>query len=95
MKVNKCPICGYEGFKDIHYTEEYWGIVEQHCYCDRCGYVVEQCYSKPIEGFYPPIRSGCKDHNGVYHPKNWRKRKRIKRKYGIKYGNKDWMLQFI
>lgn len=50
MKVNKCPICGYEGFKDVHYAEEYWGIVEQHCYCDRCGYVIEQCYSEAIEG---------------------------------------------
>ena len=95
MKANKCPICGYEGFKDVHYAEWGWGIVEQHCYCDRCGYVVERSYSKPVVGFDPPIRRGFKDYNGVYHPKNWRKRKRIKRKYGIKYGNKDWMLQFI
>ena len=33
--------------------------------------------------------------NGVYHPKNWRKRARVKNKYGIKYGSKDWKLMYI
>jgi len=95
MRTIKCPICGYKKFKDGHYAEECYGIVEQHCYCDRCGYMIEQCYSEPVEGFYPHIKRGGKDYKGVYHPKNQRKRKRMKRKYNIKYGNKDWMLMFI
>lgn len=95
MKMTKCPICGYKKFKDEHYAEEGYGIVEQHCYCDRCGYMIGQCYSEPIDGFYPPIKRGSKDYKGIYHPKNWRKRKRMKRKYNIKYGNKNWMLIFI
>ena len=95
MRTTKCPICGYKKFKDEHYTEGWFGIVEQHCYCDRCGYTIEQAYSEPIGGFRPPIRRGGKDSQGVYHPKNRRKRARVKRKYGIKYSNEDRMLMFI
>ena len=94
-KNTKCPVCGYEKYKDIHYAEECYGIVEQHCFCDRCGYVIEQCYSEPAKGFYPPIKKGHKDSKGIYCPKNFRKRKRIKRKYNIKYSNNDWKLTLI
>ena len=94
-KNTKCPICSYKKYKDVHYTEECYGIVEQHCYCDRCGFVIEQAYSEPIYGFYPPTRKGYKDHNGVYHPKNIKRRKRMKRKYNIKYSNDDWKLTLI
>ena len=87
MKTTKCPICGYDKFKDEHYAED--------CYCYRCGYRIEQCYSEPVEGFDLPIRKGYKICDGVYIPKNWRKRKRVKRKYGIKYKNKDWTLKHI
>ena len=79
----------------MHYSEYGIGIVEQHGYCDSCGYIVEQAYSKPIEGFLPPIRRGGKDDQCIYHPKNWRKRKRMKRKFQIKYKNEDRMLAYI
>jgi hypothetical protein len=94
-KLHKCPICEYKKYRYTRYTEMEWGTVEQHGYCERCGYTIEQAYSHPIDGFYPPIRRGGKDYKGVYSPKNWRKRARVKRKYGIKYGNKDWMLMYI
>lgn len=90
-----CPVCGYREYKYIQYTEFGWGTVEQHGYCDRCGYTIEQSYSPTIEGFQPPIRRGGRDYKGIYHSKNWRKRVRMKRKYGIKYGNNDWMLALI
>jgi len=93
-KLHKCPICGYKKYRYICYTED-WGTVEQHGYCERCGYTIEQVYSNPIDGFYPPRRRGGKNFKGVYYPKNWRKRARVKRKFGIKYGNKDWMLIYI
>lgn len=95
MKTTNCPICGYKKFKDEHYTEEYYGIVEQHCYCYRCGYTIEQCYSEPVEGFDLPIKKGFKICDGIYIPKNWRKRRRVKRKYGIKYDNKSFMLRYV
>lgn len=90
-----CPICGYKKYRYVSYAEECYGIVEQHGYCDHCGYTVEQTYSVPIDGFYPMICKGGKDYFGQYHAKNCRKRKRVKRKFNIKYGNDDWKLMFI
>ena len=69
-------------------------FIEQHKYCERCGYTVEQAYSQPIVGFELNQTRGCK-YNGKWHGKNTRKRKRMKRKYDIKHTNKDWMLFFI
>ena len=49
-----CPVCGkvndYERFSEYN-----WGTVEQHYYCDRCTYFVEQVYSPVAEG----ISSDC------------------------------------
>jgi len=42
MKIeskNGCPICGSNEWKYVSYSEEYWGVVEQHGYCDRCGFI--------------------------------------------------------
>lgn len=90
----ECPVCGGK-FIVEEYTEEYWGVVERHNYCDRCGYREEQCYNEGISGFEPPIEKGYKGRNEKYIKKNIRKRKRIKRKYNIKYGNKDWIFNYI
>ncbi len=99
----KCPICGYHEYRYVHYTEE-WGEVEQHGLCERCGYTIEQAYSEPVDGFVPMTKRGyvieksvpgTKRTIMVYVNKNTRKRKHAKHKYGIKYGNKDYMLCFI
>lgn len=96
MIEQRCPICNSKKYKSIIYTEEYWGIVEEHSFCDRCGYMVEMAYSKPIVGFYPPLRKGYKNkYNGVYCGKNIRKRKRVKRKFRIKYSVEDRILSQI
>lgn len=92
---DRCPTCGSVNYRYNYYTEEYWGIVEQHGYCDRCGYMVEQCYSQAVDGYMPPLCRGYRDKYGKYHAKNSRKRKRMKRRFNIKYGSKDWMLQMI
>ena len=93
--MENCPICNYSKYRYVYYTEEYWGIVEQHGYCKRCGYTIEQAYSGVIEGFTPPSRRGWRDRNGEYHTKNIRQQKRMKRKYNLKYDNNNWMLNFI
>ena len=92
--MRRCPVCNSDKYRYVSYAEECYGIVEQHGRCNRCGYVIEQCYSFPVDGFEPIIRRGHKCLN-KYYPKNKRKRLRMKRKYGIKYGNKDWMLMYI
>lgn len=94
MTIERCPICGFKKWKYVSYAEECYGTVEQHGYCARCGYTVEQAYSQPIVGFELNQTRGCK-YNGKWHGKNTRKRKRMKRKYDIKHTNKDWMLFFI
>ena len=95
MRNTTCPICGFKDYQYVQYAEEYWGIVERHGYCDRCGYMIEQAYSEPIDGFLPDIKKGYKDRQGVYHPKNTRKRARIRRKYHIKKPDNGWLLQMI
>lgn len=90
----KCPICNYTKYRYVSYAEE-MGIVERHGYCKRCGYTIEQTYSPIIEGFTPPIKRGGRVYKNVYIAKNVRKRKHMKRKHNIKYGNKDYMLMFI
>ena len=92
--VETCPVCGGK-FKVEEYTEEYWGVVERHNYCDRCGYREEQAYSECICGFEPPIKKGYRGYKDKYIKKNIRKRKRIKRKYNIKYGDKNWLFNYI
>jgi hypothetical protein len=58
--------------------------------------MVEMAYSIPIVGFCPPLRKGYRNkYNGVYYTKDIRKRKRMKRKFGIKYSVKDRILSQI
>ncbi len=86
-----CPVCGSkDDYREEYYAEECYGTVEEHTYCDRCGYRVEMCYCEPIVGFEGYSKKGRRSsYNGKYYPKNIRKRKRIKRKLGIKYNSKD------
>lgn len=89
----KCPVCNYSKYKYIAYSEYGIGTVEQHGYCNRCGYIIEQAYSKPIDGFIPINKRGYKGYEGIYYENNKRKRKRMKRKCNIKYCNEDrWLL---
>lgn len=94
MSNKGCLICGFKGWSYIHYTEGCWGIVEQHGFCDRCGYTIEQSYSPTIAGFELDRQKGYKI-KGVWHGKNTRKRKRMRRKHNIKHNPKDWMLAYI
>ena len=93
---SKCPICGYKDYRYVSYSEEFWGIVEQHGYCERCGYIIDQAYSEPIVGFMlDRVRGYRNNYTGEYYPNNRRKRRRMRRKYHIKHTNKDWMLSMI
>lgn len=82
-KIIECPICHSKTFEYVSYSEECYGTVEQHGYCDRCGYTIEQSYSPVYEAFYD-IKRGYKDALGIYHPKNVKRHKRIRRKLNIK-----------
>ena len=83
MKQIVCPICSSEKFEYVSYSEECYGIVEQHGYCDKCGYTVEQAYSPVFEAFWD-IKRGFKHPSGKYYSKNVKRHKRIRRKLGIK-----------
>lgn len=48
----KCPICHHNTFNYISYSEYEWETVEQHGYCDRCGFMIEQAYSSPFCMFF-------------------------------------------
>ena len=48
-ETSKCPVCG-QCDPYFHYTEWGFGTVEQHYYCPRCTYFVEQAYSPVCEG---------------------------------------------
>ena len=90
----RCPICNSAKYRYVSYAEYGWGTVEQHGHCKHCGYRIEQAYSKPIVGFELAQVKGRK-FDGVYYPKNIRRRKRLRRKFGIRHNPKDWMLCFI
>lgn len=75
----KCPICHHNTFNYVAYSEYGWGTVEQHGYCDRCGFMVEQIYSHPFGCFFDR-KKGFKDYKGIYHSKNVKKHKRARRK---------------
>ena len=79
----ECPICKSKTFEYCVFSEYCFCNVEQHGYCDRCGYTVEQAYSPVYDAFYD-IKKGYKDAFGNYHPKNVRRHKRIRRKLNIK-----------
>ena len=59
-KFIDCPICKSKTFDYYSYSEWGWGIVEQHGYCDKCGYVIEQAYSHSMEAFLD-IKKGLKN----------------------------------
>lgn len=81
--IRECPICASKEFEYISYTEAMWGTVEQHGYCRRCGYVVEQAYSPVYEAFWD-VKRGFRHPAGYYVPRNVERHKRIRRKLGIK-----------
>lgn len=87
-----CPICKSKTFEYDSYREDCWGVVEQHGYCKRCGYRIEQAYSPIMDGFMD-IKKGFKNCNGEYFPKNVKRHRRIRKKLGIKgYDiNPQWM----
>ena len=58
-----CPICGSNDYEYISFSEDYFGIVERHGSCERCGYLVEQAYS-PIMEAYRDIKRGIKTRDG-------------------------------
>ena len=45
----KCPVCGKY---NKYWSSSEWGFgtVEQHYYCDRCTYFIEQAYSPVCDG---------------------------------------------
>lgn len=81
-KEEKCPICKSRKWHYVSYSEEYWGTVEQHGYCERCGYIVEQAYSKEMLAFVD-TRKGYKLENGKYIEKNEKRHRRIRKKLEI------------
>lgn len=91
-KTIQCPICKSKTFDYCSYSEYGCGTVEQHGYCTRCGYVVEQAYSPTMDAFMD-IKKGFKNGFGEYMPKNVKKHKRIRRKLGIKNCdvNPEWV----
>lgn len=82
-KIIECPICGSKTFEYFSCSEYGWGTVEQHGYCHRCGYIVEQAYSPVYEAFWD-VKRGFRLPSGEYVPKNVKRHKRIRRKLGIK-----------
>ena len=46
--IIECPICESKTFEYISYYDAMYGIVEQHGYCRRCGYIIEQSYNEPL-----------------------------------------------
>lgn len=82
-ELTMCPICKSKTFDYVSYSEECWGIVEQHGYCSRCGYIIEQVYSPVYEAFCD-VKRGFKHPNGYYVQKNAKRHKRIRRKLSIK-----------
>lgn len=83
MEKTICPKCKSKTFEYISYSEYGWGIVEQYGDCSRCGYTVRQAYSPALAGFWD-VKRGFKHPSGYYVPKNVKRHKRIRRKFGIK-----------
>lgn len=44
IEVSQCPVCGAP-VEIVSYSEEGWGTVETHGYCENCTWTVDQCYS--------------------------------------------------
>lgn len=90
--IIRCPICHADTFEYFLVSEFGFGIVEQHGYCDRCGYTVEQAYSPVYAGFCDIVR-GFKKYNGEYVSKNAKRHRRVRRKLNINKAdvNPIWM----
>ena len=82
-EIIKCPICESKTFEYYSQSEYGWGIVEQHGYCHRCGYVVEQSYSSVYDAFWD-VKRGFKLPSGKYVSKNVKRHKKIRRKLNVK-----------
>ena len=78
-----CPICGYKYFEYCSDSMWGWGTVEQHGYCERCGYIVEQAYSPIYEAFWDVIK-GYQHPDGHYVSKNIKRHRRIRRKLNVR-----------
>ena len=96
MSQERCPVCNSSKYRSNCYTEFGWGVVEEHSYCPRCGYCVEQSYSQALVGFELPQKRGYRNKlTGKYVAKNVRRRKRLARKYGIKHKMpNDWIVTY-
>lgn len=86
----RCPICNSRKYEYEAYYD-YGGIIEEHAYCDRCGYFKSWAYSPIVAGFLPIIHHGYVDSCGIRHNKNSRKRKRMKRKFHCNYSNCEYL----
>lgn len=75
----KCPICENPNYNYISYGEYGVGTVEQYGYCDRCGYLIEQAYSRPFECFLDNHK-GFKLLDGKYIERNVRKHRKYRKK---------------
>lgn len=85
--MNKCPICGRKTFDYHSYKEDCWGAyitVEEHGYCDSCGYRLERAYSEPYEWFEDVKKGFKREYDGVYVKKDARKHKRNRKKSNVK-----------
>lgn len=81
--IIECPVCKSKTFEYFSCSESGWGTVEQHGFCCRCGYIVNQAYSPVYEAFWD-VKRGFKHPDGYYIPKNVKRHKRIRRKKNIK-----------
>lgn len=78
---------------------EFWGAsvtAEQYGDCDKCGYTIRQAYSPVYEGFYD-LKRGWKDSDGVYHEKNYKRHRRVRRKHldRVKQVDQSWVVRYI
>lgn len=69
-----CPVCGKVNEFE-RYSEYYWGTVEQHYYCDRCTYFVEQVYSPVLDAEKTSANKAVDYHNKLYPDDIWKVRR--------------------
>lgn len=65
MEVQEnCPICNKENSRI--YSTECVGVVEDHYFCEQCGYFRHMAYSPVIEGVAIPEGMTPEEHNAKY-----------------------------
>lgn len=47
-ELKPCPICGKQNNYEAYYEE--CGLVEEHYYCNQCGYFIDSAYGQESEG---------------------------------------------